>query len=193
MNRLQGKPSAKSKSNMEGVMGVEAFKFSKRGDQGETSLLSGERVSKASLRPEAYGTLDEASSALGLAKVFSKSEKIQQMIGAVQEDLVTIGAELSCEGSAEEKYLIRQERIDRLEQWIEELQRDVPVPRCFIYPGCNACSAALDLARTIVRRAERNAVALREASCVIRPEVHAYLNRLADFLFTLARYAEKEG
>ncbi len=172
---------------------MRAFTFSKRGDQGETSLLTGERVSKASLRPEAYGTLDEASSALGLAKVFTRNEKIQQMIGAVQEDLVIIGAELSCEGSADDKYLIGQEKTGRLEQWIEELQRDVPLPRCFVYPGCNTCSAALDLSRTIVRRAERNVVALREATSTIRPEVQAYLNRLADFLFTMARYAEKEG
>ena len=170
-----------------------AFRFSKRGDQGETSLLSGQRVSKASLRPEAYGTLDEASSALGLAKVFTQSTKIQQMIGAVQEDLVVVGAELSWEGSENVKHVIEVEKTDTLERWIEELQSEVPVPQCFIYPGCNACSAALDLARTIVRRAERNVVALREAGSEVRPELHAYLNRLADFLFTLARYAEKEG
>lgn len=170
-----------------------AVTFSKRGDQGETSLLTGERVSKASLRPQAYGTLDEASSALGLSKVFTQNENIRQMISAVQEDLVMVGAELSCEGSVDEKCIIGPDKIGRLEQWIQELQQDVPLPRCFVYPGGNPCSASADLARTIIRRAERNVVALREADGNVRPELQAYLNRLADFLFTLARYAEKKA
>lgn len=171
---------------------MEAFIFSKRGDSGETSLLTGERVSKASLRPEAYGTLDEASSALGLAKVFSKSNAVQEMIGTVQEDLIVLGAQLSCEGEGLEKYSIGTDRTLRLERWIEELQEEVPLPRCFVHPGANAVSAALDLARTIVRRAERCVVALKEAGQLDSPEVHAYLNRLADFLFTLARYCAKQ-
>lgn len=167
------------------------FRFSKRGDEGETSLLSGERVSKASLRPEAYGTLDEASSALGLAKVFTRNVAIREMITTVQEDLVVLGAELSCEGAAKPEYRIGPERGQRLEDWIQKLQEEVPVQRRFILPGGNPASAALDLSRTIVRRAERRTVALRESGCLDSPEVHAYLNRLADFLFTLARYAEE--
>jgi cob(I)alamin adenosyltransferase len=172
---------------------VDIFAFSKRGDKGETSLLTGQRVSKASLRPEAYGTLDEASSALGVAKVFTQNTSIQKMIFAIQEDLITLGAELSCESLPDEKHRIQSERIDRLEDWIYELQHEIPLPRHFVYPGVNAVSAFLDLSRTIVRRAERNVVALKESGCGIRTEVHAYLNRLADFLFTLARYAEKKG
>lgn len=171
---------------------METFIFSKKGDSGETSLLTGERVSKASLRPHAYGTLDEASSALGLAKVFSRNNAVQEMIGAVQEDLIMLGAQLSCEGEQVEKYAIGTDRTKRLEQWIEKLQEEVPLPRCFVYPGANAVSAALDLARTIVRRAERCVIALKEAGQIDSPEVHAYLNRLADFLFTLARYSAKQ-
>ena len=155
-------------------------------------MLTGQRVSKASLRPEAYGTLDVASSALGVAKVFTQNENIQKMIFTIQEDLITAGAELSCEGLPDEKYRIEPERIDRLEQYIYELQHENPLPRHFVYPGVNAVSAFLDLSRTIVRRAERNVVALKESGCGVRPEVHAYLNRLADFLFTLARYAERK-
>jgi cob(I)alamin adenosyltransferase len=169
------------------------FTFSKRGDEGETSLLTGVRVSKASLRPETYGTLDEASSALGLAKVFTKNETIQSMILAVQQDLLLLGAQLSCDDAMKNDYNIGTEATQRLEDWIQKLQEEVPLPRKFIFPGTNAASAALDLARTIVRRSERRAVEMREAGLLDSPEVHAYLNRLADFLFTLARYAEQKG
>ena len=172
---------------------MEIFKFSKKGDQGETSLLTGERVSKASLRPETYGTLDEASSALGLAKAFTKNDKIRQMIEGIQEDLLTLGAELAREGDTGEGHRIKSNQISRLEDWIEDLQEKVPLPRHFIYPGANAVSAAADLARTIIRRAERRAVTLREEGLVESEEVHSYLNRLADYLFVLARYAEEMG
>lgn len=171
----------------------ETFVFSKKGDQGTTSLLSGKRVSKASLRPEAYGTLDEASSALGLAKALSKSETIRDMIQAVQKDLLVLGAQLSIEPDSDSKfkYNIGIQPTERLETWIAQLQKDVPVPREFILPGGNAAGAALDLARTIIRRAERRTMALKEAGELDSPEAHSYLNRLADFLFTLARYVEK--
>jgi cob(I)alamin adenosyltransferase len=172
---------------------VDIFTFSKKGDQGETSLLTGERVSKAGLRPEAYGTLDEASSALGLAKVFTQNDLIREMITQIQEDLVLLGAELSCEGAAKEEYRIMPAHIERIEEWIARLQKEVPLPRQFILPGGNPASATLDLARTIVRRAERRAMRIHEAGFLERAEVHAYLNRLADFLFTLARYAEKKA
>jgi cob(I)alamin adenosyltransferase len=172
---------------------VDAFVFSKKGDSGETSLLTGERVSKASLRPEAYGTLDEASSAMGLAKALSGNVSLKEMISTVQEDLLVLGAELACERGKQTDYRIEPNRALRLERWIQELQADVPLPRQFIFPGGSAVSAAIDLARTIVRRAERCCVALREAGQLDNPEVHAYLNRLGDFLFTLARYAEEKG
>lgn len=171
---------------------MSVFTFSKRGDEGETSLLSGGRVSKASLRPETYGTLDEASSALGLAKVFCQNEKTQEMISSIQDDLIILGAQLASEDPAQTAYLIGTERTQKLERWIEELQKEVPLPLRFVHPGINAASAAIDLSRTIVRRAERRAVALRDAGLLNDPLVHAYLNRLADFLFTLARFAEKK-
>lgn len=172
---------------------MDAFVFSKRGDSGETSLLTGERVSKASLRPEAYGTLDEASSALGMARAFAQNGAIKDMILTVQEDLLTLGAELACESDNQTDYRIGTERTLRLEQWIQELQGEVPLPRQFVFPGANAVSAAVDLARTIIRRAERRCIALRESGQMDNAEVHAYLNRLADFLFTLARFAEEKG
>jgi cob(I)alamin adenosyltransferase len=172
---------------------VDVFVFSKKGDEGETSLLTGARVSKASLRPEAYGTLDEASSALGMAKATTQNSLIRDMIGAVQEDLLVLGAQLACEGEARAEYRIEVTRALKLERWISDLQQEVPLPRQFVFPGANLVSAAVDLSRTIIRRAERRCVALRESGEIDNPEIHIYMNRLGDFLFTLARYAEKKG
>lgn len=172
---------------------VTIFSFSKKGDGGETSLLSGERVSKGSLRPETYGTLDEAGAALGLAKALCTHRRIREMIETVQSDLLVLGAELACESEARKEWLLERERIVRLESWIEELQQEVPLPRKFVLAGENPVSAALDLARTIVRRAERRAAALKEEGFRVRAEAASYLNRLADFLFTLARYAAEKA
>jgi cob(I)alamin adenosyltransferase len=172
---------------------VETFKFSQRGDQGKTSLLTGERVSKASLRPDAYGTLDEASSALGLAKASTHNVKIREMIESIQDDLVTLGAELACEAKETQDFHLNQERIVCLEGWIERLQEEISLPRHFVRPGANLVSAALDLSRAITRRAERKVVKIREDGILKHSEILSYLNRLADFLFVLARYAEKEG
>jgi cob(I)alamin adenosyltransferase len=170
---------------------VDVFTFSKKGDQGETSLLMGGRVSKASLRPEAYGTLDEAASALGLGKVFTQNPTIVDILTGIQRDLLVLGAELSCEDPERGNCRIVEDQIEQLERWIESLQREVPFPREFVLPGGNPASAAIDLGRTMIRRAERRVVAMREGGLTVRPQVHAYLNRLADLLFTLARYAEK--
>ena len=104
---------------------MDVFVFSKKGDRGETSLLTGERVSKASLRPEAYGTLDEASSALGMARAFAQNRAIKDQIVAIQEDLVVLGAELACERETQTDYRIGTDRTLRLEQWIRELQGEV--------------------------------------------------------------------
>ncbi len=169
----------------------EVFVFSKKGDQGETSLLSGERVPKSHIRPETYGTLDEASAALGLAKSMTKQKKVRKMIQEIQEDLVILGAELAwTKGNS--KYRIQKEHIEKLERWIEELQQEVPLPRHFIYPGDSSSGAAVDLARTIIRRAERRSVELKNKGEINRAEILSYLNRLADFLFTLARYLDSK-
>jgi cob(I)alamin adenosyltransferase len=114
------------------------------------------------------------------------------MIQTVQEDLLVLGAQLSDTGP-QPQYQIGTERAARLEDWIAQLQSEVPVPRQFIHPGENPASATIDLARTIIRRAERRTMALKEAGELNSPEVHSYLNRLADFLFTLARYAGQKA
>ncbi len=170
---------------------VEVFRFSKKGDGGETSLLTGERVSKGSLRPETYGTLDEASSVLGLAKALTANEKLQGMVHAIQEDLLVVGAQLAGTPEKPGTWRVESRHVERLEEWIEALQHEVPLPRRFVLPGANPVSAALDMARTVVRRAERCAVRMKESGLLEEPLIHAYLNRLADLLFTMARYAEK--
>ena len=131
---------------------------------------------------------------MGLAKAFTRNQTIQTMIETVQQDLWVLGAQLASDSpSAAQTCSIGTEPTERLEEWIEELQKEVPLPKRFIFPGVNPASAAVDLARTIIRRAERHAVSLKEAGEMDCPEVHAYLNRLADFLFTLARFAEVKG
>ena len=108
------------------------------------------------VRPETYGTLDEVSSALGLAKALTQDKTIREMVTAIQQDLLILGAELASE-SEQPSHRITSEQISRLEDWIARLQEHVPFGRQFILPGENVVSAAIDLARTIVRRAERRA------------------------------------
>jgi cob(I)alamin adenosyltransferase len=138
------------------------FVFSKKGDSGTTSLLSGERISKANLRPEAYGTLDEASSMVGVVKALTRSSFVKEML----------------------------DTIERIEKWIRDLQLEVPLPREFVHPGATLVGAVTDVARTIVRRAERRMAAIKDEGEQIRQEALSYINRLADFLFTLARYLD---
>ena len=169
------------------------MKFSKKGDRGETSLLGGQRVPKYDPRPDTYGTLDEASSALGVARAMTENQKIKDIILDVQKDLLVMGAELSSLPDDIDKLAqrISEGDISRLEEIIDELQKDVELPKVFIYPGESVVSAQIDVARTIIRRAERKAARLREDGVIINDEINIYLNRLADMLFTLARFEEK--
>lgn len=171
------------------------MKFSKKGDQGETSLLGGQRVPKFDPRPETYGVLDEASSVLGVARAMAHSEKVKEIILSVQKDLLVMGAELSCvpEDVGKLGRRIDADDVKRIEDLIDELQRDVTLKREFIYPGETVLSAQIDVGRTVIRRAERNAARLKSEGLVHNPHIHEYLNRLADMLFVLARWAEKHG
>jgi len=171
--------------------------FNKKGDNGETSLLFGVRTSKSDLRCEAYGTIDEAVSMLGLAKNFCRPE-VKDIISGIQRDLFIVGAELA---SPEEHYselvakgkVVEPVMVQKLEDLIDDLEAKVEMPHEFIIPGASVGSAALDVARTVVRRAERRVVALKEAGRSVNEEVPKYLNRSADLIFTLARYEEKDG
>ncbi|MBI4200958.1 MAG: cob(I)yrinic acid a,c-diamide adenosyltransferase [Chloroflexi bacterium] len=170
--------------------------YTRRGDSGETGLLYGGRISKTDPRCEAFGTTDEAISALGLARSLSTSPRVKEIIKQVQRELFTVGAELATDPS---EYATMQRHfkvisapmVERLEHLIDELDADVHLPRSFIIPGASAASSALDLARTILRRAERRVVALKEAGLLVNDEILRYLNRLADMLFMLARYEDR--
>ena len=169
--------------------------FNKRGDQGQTSLLFGDRVSKANPHSEAYGTVDEAVSALGLARCWA-SLRVKEIILSIQQELFTVNAELATPTQhyhkvAAKGQVVTPQMVQRLEDIIEQLETEIELPRAFILPGGSPSSAALDLARTIVRRAERRVVALEEQKLIQNEEVLKYMNRLADLLFILARYEER--
>jgi cob(I)alamin adenosyltransferase len=171
------------------------MKFSKRGDKGETSLLGGQRVPKYDPRPETYGVLDEASSVMGVARAMARSQKIKDILFAVQKDLLMMGAELSAlpKDVKQLSKRIGEADVQRIEDLIDDLQKEVKLKNEFIYPGETVVSAQIDVARTIIRRAERNAAKMKDDGLVKNPEIHKYLNRLADMLFTLARYEEIKG
>ncbi|HAJ27004.1 MAG TPA: cob(I)yrinic acid a,c-diamide adenosyltransferase [Syntrophus sp. (in: bacteria)] len=171
------------------------MKFSKKGDGGETSLLGGQRVPKFDPRPDTYGVLDEASSALGVVRAMTKDQRIKGIILSVQKDLLTMGAELSSLSEDIPKLSIRigAGDVQRIEDLIDELQKNVKLKNEFIYPGETVLSAQIDVGRTIIRRGERNAARLKNEGLVNNPNIHQYLNRLADMLFVLARYEEQNG
>lgn len=169
--------------------------FNKRGDKGETSLLYGGRVAKSHPRCEAYGTIDEAVSALGLARALTTKERVSDIIYTLQQDLFIVGAELATADHHKleaRNRVVTAEMVERLESLIDAFEQEMEMPKLFVIPGNSPSSAALDLARTIIRRAERRVVALKHENKVPNERVLEYLNRLADLIFTLARYEETE-
>ncbi|HPA15173.1 MAG TPA: cob(I)yrinic acid a,c-diamide adenosyltransferase [Desulfobacterales bacterium] len=170
----------------------EKMKFSTKGDKGETSLLGGQRVPKYDLRPDTYGTLDEASSALGVARAGTGAQKIKEIILSVQKDLLIVGTELSTltEDYGKLSRTINESDVKRIEKIIDELQQAFEMKREFIFPGESVVSAQIDVGRTIIRRAERKAARMKNEGLITNEKVNQYLNRLADMLFTLARYEE---
>lgn len=171
--------------------------YTRHGDDGETGLLYGGRVSKTDPRCEAYGTVDEAISALGLARSLVKTEKLKDIIKTVQRDLFTVGAELATDPKEYAKLqqhfsVVTQEMVEHLEHLIDDLTQEMPLPRAFIIPGASTASSALDLGRSILRRAERRVVALKEQGLLGNPQVLKYINRLGDLVFVMARYEDRD-
>jgi cob(I)alamin adenosyltransferase len=171
--------------------------YTKRGDDGSTGLLYGGRISKADLAAEAYGTVDEAVAQLGVARAQSEGSVAEELL-RIQRDLFVAGADLATNPDGRGKLepgvsLVSGEMVDRLEALIDESVERSPLPQEFIVPGATPASAALDVARSTVRRAERRAVELRESDREVNPEVLRYLNRLSDLLFVLARAAAGES
>jgi cob(I)alamin adenosyltransferase len=186
---------------MWGAMVVLNRIYTRTGDDGTTTLGTGERRAKSDLRIEAYGTIDEANSAIGLARVATASDavcaRVDAMLLCIQNDLFDLGADLCVppSGSADSESLrIVQSQVDRLEREIDVLNAELAPLRSFVLPGGSPAAAALHLARTVTRRAERLLVALAEAPGeeVGGPALR-YINRLSDFLFVAARYANQKG
>ena len=168
----------------------------RHGDQGETGLLYGGRVHKDDARTEAYGSVDEAVSSLGLARAHAVGTPLADRLVELQRQLFVAGAELATgrgHRPALQKHFdtLTAEMTVAIDDEIAELEARVPLPRAFVLPGGSVVSAALDIARTDVRRAERRAVTLARAGELENVEVLRYLNRVSDLLFMLAREAEQ--
>ena len=162
--------------------------YTRTGDAGETGLVDGSRASKADPRFAAIGDVDEANSALGVALLALGSGGARDMLGRIQNELFDLGADLATPEGVEGALRIQPGQIERLEREIDAMNEDLEPLRSFILPGGAAGSAELHLARAVVRRAERAAVA---AAADFSPQALIYLNRLSDHLFVLARWVAR--
>ena len=165
--------------------------YTKTGDEGKTGLLYGGRVWKDDPGPEAYGAVDEAVSALGVARAAATGELAAEIL-ALERDLFVVGAELATDPANREKLtpdvsLTTSAMVERLEGVIDTVVEEHPLPQEFVVPGENALEAALEVARATVRRAERRVISYARAGGLDGSIVPVYLNRLADLLYVLAR------
>ena len=167
--------------------------YTRTGDNGTTGLLYGGRISKADPAAEAYGAVDETVADLGLARALADHPVLEAFLLEVQRSLFVVGADLATNPSERGKLqadvsLVTTSMVSRLEELIDRTVEEHPLPQEFVVPGAGSVSAVLDVARTTCRRAERRAIELREADREVNPDAIRYLNRLSDFLFTLARW-----
>jgi cob(I)alamin adenosyltransferase len=175
--------------------------YTRKGDDGTTSLWYGGRVAKTDARTEAYGSIDEANSALGVARALCKRENqadLHSTILFLQQDLFVAGAELATSPEAADRLedgvsRITDGMVDALEVDIDRFMNQVDLPPHFVIPGGTELSAALDVARSAIRRAERRVVELRDSDGLASEAVLRYLNRASDLAFALARFADEEN
>lgn len=165
--------------------------YTRGGDQGKTSLGTGERLLKSDCRIEAIGVVDEANAAVGWARQFSP-ESVDILLERIQNDLFDLGADLCMPDLQESALRIHPSQVDYLEKKIDEINAPLAPLTSFILPGGSTAAAALHLARTIVRRAERILVLLNEETH-LNPEAIKFLNRLSDLLFVLCRQVNDNG
>ena len=163
--------------------------YTRTGDTGTTSLVGGERAPKNSVRLEAYGTIDELNSHIGLVASHTQQADVQQMLIWIQHRLFNIGGYLACnpEGKFKMPVGADDESVAKLEGMIDELDSRLPAIKCFVLPGGAQVAAEAHVARTVCRRAERRILSLAQESDV-DPVVIRFVNRLSDFLFVLARF-----
>lgn len=168
--------------------------YTKTGDKGTTSLIGGTKVPKSHLRIEAYGTIDELNSYLGLLRDLFQDQHTQHLISDIQDRLFTIGSSLACDPIKEPKMRLPDlhvEDIELLEKEIDRLNEMLEPMKSFIIPGGHPIISHIHVGRCICRRAERACVRLELESLEVEPLILQYLNRLSDYLFILARYAHK--
>jgi cob(I)alamin adenosyltransferase len=171
--------------------------YTRKGDDGTTGLLYGGRVSKDDLRTEVYGTLDEAVSALGIARAAGLSERGEELVVRLQREMFVAGAQLATAPENQDKLKdgvsrVTDAMVNQAESDIDELLGKHPLPQEFLLPGESARSAALDVSRAVLRRGERQAVRLERAGLLGDRVVLRFLNRASDLLYALARYEEAE-
>jgi cob(I)alamin adenosyltransferase len=170
--------------------------YTRKGDDGTTGLFHGGRVGKDAPGPEAYGDVDEAVSALGVARALTEpGSELHALLVRLQRELFVAGAELATDPQKRDRLEPGVSRVTpgmvaALEPIIDDVTTRFDAPQEFVLPGENPLAATLDLARTVVRRAERQAVAARDAGWLDDSQVVPYLNRLADLVYTLARWQE---
>ena len=166
--------------------------YTRGGDQGETSLGDGSRVSKLDCRIGAFGTVDELNSAIGVVLAGDVPEVMREPLTRIQNELFDVGADLSVPWGVTDRLRVEQPLIDALEQLCDDFNADLTELRSFVLPGGTEAAARLHVARTICRRAERD-VLLGAQEVDLNPLVLRYLNRLSDLLFILARAANAGG
>ena len=173
--------------------------YTRTGDKGRTRLATGESVSKTDRRVEAYGAVDETNACLGLARLHTAAADpdLDAMLGRIQNELFDLGADLATPPKPDEAegqaLRILDSQVERLEAEIDALNTQLTALTSFILPGGTPAAAALHMARTVCRRAEREAVRLIETGAPVSEPAMGYLNRLSDFLFVAARYANDRG
>lgn len=168
--------------------------YTKTGDKGETGLFGSGRVSKDSLRIEAYGTVDELNSFIGLAAIEAKEDLVREQLLRIQNLLFVVGGDLAAPGESERFQIPRIQEADYLEieKFIDEVSEKLEELKYFILPGGTKSAALLHVARTVCRRAERRVVALKKGE-EINENIVIFLNRISDLLFVLARYENKSA
>lgn len=166
--------------------------YTRGGDTGETSLSDGSRVPKDHLRVETYGTVDECSCAIGLARLHAPPE-IEAILARIQNDLFDLGADLACPVDQPWTLRVAQPQVDWLETTLDGLNADLAPLNSFILPGGSPCAGFLHLARTVARRAERHCVTLMRHDDTVNPVALRYLNRLSDLMFVIGRWVNDKG
>lgn len=166
--------------------------YTKTGDGGKTSLIGGTKVAKSNIRIEAYGTVDELNSHIGLTADHLTQQNLKNTLKEIQDRLFTIGSSLACDPDKESQLKIpdlKESDISFLENEIDTMNEQLEPMKTFILPGGHVAISSAHIARCVCRRAERICVHMQEQELFVEPLVIKYLNRLSDYLFVLARYA----